>query len=315
MNDTPFIIDCDTGRDDALTIFAATSRHMNLVGLVSSYGNVNIDQVTENCARVCAFAQNPDMPIIRGAAGPLHRYPTFESVIIQRQNKSGNGLCNIELPPAATAQISTGVVAENFLRLFEKHGRIDYVILGPATNFSLLCQHFGARIHDYIGDVYMMGGKLSPLWEDMPGADFNILCDPLALKTIMEAGIVIHFVPMNFTWPMALTVPQLEALRGSSEMAVMSRAIMLAHAQYFSPDPVFRFHDPCLIFVRADKAHFREATIDINLTEGADFARLSEKADGYKARIFTGDDVLRQAYAQKILSALGFENDEYDFAA
>ncbi|MBU0858950.1 MAG: nucleoside hydrolase [Alphaproteobacteria bacterium] len=315
MNDLPFIIDCDTGRDDALTIFAATARGLKLAGLVSSYGNVNIDQVTENCARVCQFAQRADMPIIRGASEPLQRYPSFESVIVPRQNKSGNGLCNIELPPAKNSQIGTDGVAEEFLRLHEKHGRMDYVILGPASNFAMLCQHFSPDIHDYIGDVYMMGGKLSPLWEEMPGADFNILCDPLAVKTIMDAGIVIHFVPMNFTWPIALTVPQLEALRGSSEMAVMSRAIMLAHAQYFSPDPIFRFHDPCLIFVRGDKDHFREAHIDINLTEGAEFARLAEKADGYKAQIFTGDNELRRAYAQKILSALGFEDDEYDFAA
>ena len=299
-----YIIDCDTGRDDALSIFSAIKLGISLVGIISSYGNVSLDQVTENCARVCAFAGRPDIKIIKGSSGPSRMSAGYESIVIPRQNKSGNGLCNIELPailmPPNNESLETA-----FENICNQNGPVDYIILGPATNFARLCEAFGPKIHEYVRSVFMMGGKLDPLWQSMPGADFNILCDPYSLKKIMESGIKTNFVPMNFTWPILLDLNQLESLKESNEISRLSKQLMIAHAKHFAPEPVFRFHDPCVIFAAKNEQNFRPASISIDLNDGATFARLYEDDRGYPCAIFEGNDEIREQYLNDILQAIG----------
>ena len=206
---TPIIIDCDTGRDDALTLWLALARGMDLAGVVTSYGNVGLGQVTENTARILHAAGAHKIPMFTGAQKPMRDHHAFEHIVRPRQDKSGNGLCNLDFPAHARAPIPA-LTADHIKALHARHGALHYVVLGPATNLAHLCDMVGPDIHAYISRTTIMGGKIDPLWSAMPGADFNLVCDPFAIDTVLAAGINPNFVTMNTTWDIWLDLPALE---------------------------------------------------------------------------------------------------------
>ena len=161
----PFIIDCDTGRDDALSIWLALSLKLPLIGILPSYGNTTLKNVTDNCQRVLALLERDDIPVLPGAAQAGKDHIGYRDVVLPRQEVSGNGVCNIALPKTESAALSSlnpKTLAQKITTLYEEYGQMNYAILGPATNFSNICDVLGEDVKKYIKNVIMMGGKLQP---------------------------------------------------------------------------------------------------------------------------------------------------------
>lgn len=314
MNKNPVIIDCDTGRDDALSIWLALALGLDVRAVVASYGNTILDNVCENSARVLALAGREDIALWRGQDEPSRHHSGIESVLLPKQRSAGNGLCNLELPRSGreAETLTAAERASRLLSLAEERGPVDYVILGPATNFSTMCKALGAQAEGVIARVTMMGGKFSPLWEAMPGADFNVVCDPWAVQELLQQGqsheFPVRFVPMNVTWPIVLDMNELTALRASTAMAQTATDLMIAHARHFAPEPVFRFHDPCVILSLLHNDNFRTASLKVICEDSAqDFGRLWEDNGGLPADIFEVSDVLRANLLNDILLHLGIK--------
>lgn len=304
------IIDCDTGRDDALAIWQALALGLPLAGIVASYGNTSLDHVAHNCAGVLALAGREDIPLFVGMAEPPRLHTAYHTIVKPRQAASGNGLCNLHLPTGdigIPAPATPAELAGQLVQLAERQGKLDYIITGPATNFAALCDASPA-FRDAIGSVTMMGGKFSPLWDEIPGADFNLACDPYALRTIFEHGIAVRFVPVSFTWPIALPLAAVESLRGKSAVAQTSRELMIRHCRHFAPEPIFRFHDPAVINAALAPDGFADMTLDIICEENSpDFARLIETPDGYACQCYRPDTERGDRFLDDILQALGLE--------
>lgn len=310
MSLKPFIVDCDTGRDDALLLWCALALNLPLAGVVASYGNVAMSNVLDNTARVLALAGREDVPLFAGASRPSRRHAGYENVVAPRQKKSGNGLANIHLPRTERKLPEyggPGLLAESIEAIAKDNkGPVDYILIGPATNLAAICNALGGRTKEVIGTVTMMGGKFQPLWDQIPGADFNVLADPYALHAVLDAGVEIRFVPMNATYPVALDLPGVQALAASSEVAKWAQEIMVAHCRHFAPEPVFRFHDPAVLMAALAPEGFSGETLDINLDEKIpDFGRLLSVDQGYPAQIFHADDAMHAKFLTGILSALG----------
>ena len=314
MANNPIIIDCDTGRDDALSLWLALALGMDLAAVVASYGNTVLENVSENCARVLALAGREDIPLWQGESHPSHPHPAIETILLPKQQGSGNGLCNLDLPRSGRhAEILNATErAERLRAIAHDKGRVDYVILGPATNFAATCKMLGDDARRVIASVTMMGGKLGGLWDQMPGADFNIACDPFAVQSLLKQGqshgFPVRFVPMNVTWPIVLDMPQLEALEASSVMGQTAKDLMMAHARYFAPEPVFRFHDPCVILALRETNNYRATMLhvddDISSTE---LGRLVEDVQGYPALILEASQELRAHFMNEILVQLSIK--------
>jgi inosine-uridine nucleoside N-ribohydrolase len=308
MSLKPFIIDCDTGRDDALAFWCATALNLPLAGAVASYGNVVMTQVLDNTARVLSLAGRDDVPLLAGASRPSRRHAGYEQIVLPRQRKSGNGLSNINLPRSTRMLPEyTGPegLAKQVAEIAAKTGPLDYIITGPATNCAVICAALAGRMRDTVARVTMMGGKFG-LWSTLPGADFNIVADPYAARALIEKGVEFRFVPMDTTWPIVLTLPEVQALVPQNSVASAAQEIMVAHCRYFAPEPVFRFHDPAVLMAALAPEGFANVSVDIVLDEkSAEFGRLVEKDDGFPVQIYRTSDKMRQEFLGRMLAALG----------
>lgn len=306
----PYVIDCDTGRDDALALALALQATAPLVGVIATYGNVPQGQVYANCADVLALLGADDVPLLAGCDAPSN--PTAVAAMLRaRQQAAGNGLCNLTLPPSARRALpdlgedAVVQLAEGLERLAAQQGALDYVILGPATTAAALLRHWGARAGAIIARITMMGGKFDDLWQEMPVADFNLACDPFAVATLLAQPLPVRFVPLNVTWPVVLTVPELEALPPQHAKAEFFKKLMLAHARHFAPEPVFRFHDPTVILALAMPAAFTPVALTISCAAGSDFARLRAAPGGQEAWVMQAGGEAPAALLRQQLARLG----------
>lgn len=311
MQNTPIIIDCDTGRDDALTLWTALSMDLNLCAVVTSYGNSALDQVTDNTMRVLSVAGRNDISILKGAAIPLQDHKNLKDVVLPRQKQSGNGLCNVKLAESVRPMPednSAEDLAQAIKDIAEKEGAIDYYITGPATNFAAISAILGKELPHCINRVIMMGGKIDPLWSAMPGADFNLACDPFAVKETMHSGVPFTFVPMNTTWPIHINEAEIQSLESETPIGQTAKEIMLAYCKSFSPDQIFRFHDPSVLFVLKYADSKTSYTLDIICDEtDENFGRLVERDSengGVKLTLFEPTEEIKQKILQGILAAL-----------
>ena len=279
---TPFVLDCDTGRDDALTIWLALLQNYPLKAVITSFGNVDVAKVTDNTLRVLDYAQGQAVPVWEGAQAPLKSHKLYTDMVQPRQKASANGLCNIETPLSKRSAIPKNPQerCQALDALAQEHGALNYLIIGPATNFSEMVIADNKSLRKSVKSVYMMGGKLDKLWNEMPGADFNIAADPEAVQTIIDAGYHIHFIPMNITWEVKIPVEELSSLQTSSSLGKMAKDLMIAHSTHFSHDTHFRFHDPVAMLSMAKEGGFVPVRVSLNNnSESADYGRLIT-ADG-----------------------------------
>jgi pyrimidine-specific ribonucleoside hydrolase len=66
------IIDTDPGIDDTMAIFyALESDGLEVVGMTTVFGNVDVELVTVNALRLLEIAGQSDIPVTAGAAQPL----------------------------------------------------------------------------------------------------------------------------------------------------------------------------------------------------------------------------------------------------
>lgn len=310
----PLVIDCDTGRDDALALWVARMRGMRLAGIVASYGNVPLDQVIENTARVLGLAGGENIPFFAGMAGPLRAHKGWRDLVLPRQAVSGNGLCNLDLPGGEVRRPSPASpegLAERIAALAEKTGPLDYAILGPATNFAQLCRIFGQDIKKYIARVTMLGGRMERLWDETPVADFNVLCDPFAVREILERGIGLRFVTLNTTWPIALTLEALEKLVPHSALGETAKELMIAHTRHFAPEPVFRFHDPAMVLAITQEELYEAVKITVDDHESSpSFGRLIRAESGFPAFLHRATRDVQDRLRDDILAALSLSHSD-----
>lgn len=313
MDDTPIIIDCDTGRDDALAIWSAQSGKVNqeLCGVVTSYGNTTLDNATRNTVRALALAGRNDIPVIKGAAQPVKPdHKGHRELTIPRQERSGNGICDIELPESTRPiqeDNTPSELADIIRKLADKHGALDYYITGPATNFSVICDELGDDIYNIINRVIIAGGKMDKSWDEMPGADFNMASDPFAIANILKTKLPVTFVPMDTTWHINMHIDIIKLLAPQTAISEKAKEIMLAYCEKFCNDRVFRFHDPVALFESGYKDSHKTRKLGIITDEDdVNFARLSEQAPHTRdVKVFLPSEELYSEILQQILDTLG----------
>lgn len=188
------IFDTDPGVDDAQAI-AIALRHpeIELLGMTTTYGNVDVETATHNALLLSELAER-DIPVAQGAAGPMvkPRHPAPAHI------HGANGLGNIELPgvkgvkdPRSAAQFIVDTVNE-------RPGEVTLVAVGPVGNLAAALQ-LDPDLTEKVRQVVIMGGSIREGGNVTPVAEANMFNDPHAAQRVLTADWPLTLVGLDVT--------------------------------------------------------------------------------------------------------------------
>jgi len=178
----PFIIDVDTGIDDAFgLLYALAAPSIRLLGVATVAGNVDLAKATRNTRAVLALGGRADIPVWSGCAAPLLHAPEDASDI---HGASGLGYAIL---PKPTAEPSPTHAIDAIVAAAKQHtGELVLVATGPLTNIAaalLRDPDLPRRLKRFV----LMGGAFRETGNVTPAAEFNIWHDPEAARIVFRA--------------------------------------------------------------------------------------------------------------------------------
>lgn len=233
------IIDTDIGDDidDALALgFALRLDGIKLLGITTVFGDT--DKRARIAAKICDLA-GADVPVYAGC-----------EMALDKNGKSGtccqytDELADSRYAPKGGAQQAVQFIVD----CAERYGdKLTIVGLGPMTNLAqafLLAPDTMLKVKKY---VLMCGCFYAPHLE------WNVVCDPLAAKTVLESGARIYCVGLDVTKDLGLGWKEQSYILGHSDDDGMSGYIAsLARVWVNKYGRNITLHDPLALYTAVD---------------------------------------------------------------
>ncbi len=226
MAATRIVIDTDPGVDDAVAILLAlASPEVEVLALTSVAGNVDVDQTTRNARRLLDLAGRPDVPVARGAAGPLVVAATYEDGHVHGHD----GLGDLTWEDPATPESPEHAV--DLIARLAREAPLTIVAIAPLTNVALLrARHPG--IESRIERLVIMGGA-SFAGNVTAAAEFNVWFDPEAAASVLSGPWPITLMPLDLTHQAWLTDADLAYFAGlGTEVGTRVAGMLEPYASY-----------------------------------------------------------------------------------
>lgn len=174
------LIDSDGGIDDAVALWwAVTNPAIDVVGITTVWGNVDVELATANVLRVLEAAGRSDIPVAVGAGravgpGPITRPADFVH--------GTDGLGNTGRPPATAGNLV------DLEALWSGPGSTadTLISLGPLSTVADGLRR-GLIAPEQLRLVTMGGAFVSP-GNALPVSEANIAHDPSAASEVLQAG-------------------------------------------------------------------------------------------------------------------------------
>ena len=217
-----FIIDCDTGTDDAIAILAMFgSPEIKVIGITSVNGNVTENHVAQNNLDLCEYL-GLDVPVVRGASMPL--FSGYHNSLDMTHGTTGLG--SVQLPKAVHSAFDSRV-ASRFLfdKAVECEGELELIVIGPMTNIALAVIQY-PEFSRLIKHIYFMGGAV---WGGnvTTSAEFNIWADPEAARIVFDSGIPMTMVGLDVTLKAIMKHEDVAVLRSCGSKAAVFAADLM----------------------------------------------------------------------------------------
>jgi purine nucleosidase len=291
MDETPgrrqVVVDTDTGLDDALALLhLAGSPRADVVAVTTVYGNCVVEDSLRNAAHVLRLAGLDDVPLSRGAAGPLEGEAHIAGYV---HGRDGLGDLGLHRPDPETTPESA---AERIAALADSApGRYDLLALGPLTNVALALR-LDPDLLSKLRSVVVMGGSgpYQPLGRSLM-IDANVQNDPAAARALLSAarpaGDTVTLVGVDVTGTVVLDEAMTSSLRRSgTAWGTFAADVLEAYYDFYVHEwgrRVAPVHDPLAAAVLVHpELVTRRATAPAAVTSNgfATRARLLELPDG-----------------------------------
>ena len=218
MSQKKFIIDADTGSDDAVAILMALrDPRVDVLGVTVVSGNVPLKQGIINTLSTAELC-DVDIKVFAGADKPLTR-EYIEIYTLDEFQKHVQTLS----PDSVTAQCVHGVDGMGDIGVepqnknYEEQDAVDYLIdsfnnnpneitlvtLGPLTNIAKAIQK-DPSIATKIQHCYVMGGTSDGSGNVSAAAEYNMWVDPEAAQIVFNSGLAITMVGWDNSYKYAM---------------------------------------------------------------------------------------------------------------
>jgi purine nucleosidase/pyrimidine-specific ribonucleoside hydrolase len=266
VSDTiPILLDCDPGHDDAVALLLAVgSPRIDLRAVTTTFGNCSVDDATRNALRVLALVGATDVPVARGAAGPLSGELELGNYV-----HGASGLDGPELPEPQASPVNRTAIQLIGQVLDESCDPVTIVATGPITNVGRLLRD-QPEVVSRIKEVVFMGGS-TERGNHTPAAEFNTYADPEALDIVLRSGVTVRMVGLNLTHQALATREVVERMQAMDHQVgrVCAGWMGFFGSSYsriweFDSPPV---HDPCTIaaLIEPDLIRWRDAFVAVEL--------------------------------------------------
>ncbi|MCK9861381.1 nucleoside hydrolase [Paenibacillus sp. ATY16] len=207
---TRIILDVDTGIDDALAIlYALLSPEIHVEGLTTGFGNINVEQATENTLRLIKLANcGYEVPVAAGASGPLKREYAGPVPHIHGYN----GIGDAEIPPTEQRPLKESAAEFIVRKAHELPGELVVITVGRMTNLALALS-LDPSISGKIRQVVVMGGTVFAPGNVTPVSEANLWGDPEAAQQVFRSEVPLTIVGLDVTLETRLSKGHLAQLR------------------------------------------------------------------------------------------------------
>lgn len=253
-------MDCDPGIDDALALaFGCGHPGLDLRGVTTVAGNVNLATTTANALSVLEFIGRPDVPVAAGSATPLLR-----SAVDARTVHGELGLGEARLPAAQGQPVQAPAADFLTAQAAAAPGEITLIAIGPLTNVALAVRCHPELVSQ-VAEIIIMGGSAGR-GNVTPAAEFNIAHDPEAAAIVFGAGWRVTMIGLDVTLQACATPEVRERMRALGRLG--SGLLLPALGGYRSEatggQPV---HDVCALAcaVAPELFECRPARVDVEV--------------------------------------------------
>lgn len=213
MSAQKVIIDCDPGIDDALAlVFAHGHPDLEVRGITTVAGNVDLGKTTANALRVRDYVGMRDVPVVAGSPGPLLR-----SALDARDVHGTSGLGAASLPASSSGPADGHAVDYLAAAVAAEPGQITLIAVGPLTNIALALRRYPGLVTQ-VRDFVIMGGSAGR-GNVTPAAEFNVAADPEAAAIVFGAGWTVTMVGLDVTLRARATATVRDRMRGLGRLA------------------------------------------------------------------------------------------------
>lgn len=264
MKRIPVILDGDPGHDDAIAwVFAKASPKLDIRAVCSVNGNQTIEKTTYNARRIMALL-GIDAPFAKGAIRPMI------ADVMPAGNWHGESGLDGPAMPEPDQEISPLSAPDLMAKVIsESEDLVTIIATGPQTNVAeLLVSH--PEVKDKIGRISFMGGGIA-FGNWIPGAEYNILCDPEAADIVFRSGIPLTMSGLDVTEKAIIKPEDIGRIRAVGNQV---SEITAAWIEFFIQHPMdigyagAPVHDPCAVLTLIEPQIFtmKDLHVDIELT-------------------------------------------------
>lgn len=261
------ILDLDTGIDDSLAIaYALGAPDVNLIGIMSSYGNVYVEDGAVNALKILELLGHTDIPVY---VGESHSSTSdhFDRMQVSANIHGENGIGQVELPDPSRP-VEKGSAIDFLIDSVHKYGKdLTLVPTGPMTNLAAALKK-APEIATEIGNMTFMGGALT-----LPGnvtfvAEANINQDAEAADAVLTSPMHSTMVGLDVTLRTLLTREETQQWRDLGTVAGEKFADIVdyyidAYRQFNDNLGGCALHDPLAVGVALDPSFVQ--TLDLNM--------------------------------------------------
>lgn len=179
---SPLIVDVDTGIDDSLAlVYLLASPEADIVGIVSTAGNVTAEQVARNNLSWLDVCGASDIEVALGAVEPLS--------IALRTTEDTHGPQGVGYAclPDSTRSISPRTGVDVWIESARaRPGEITGLVTGPLTTLALAVRK-EPDLPQLLQRLIIMGGAFHYPGNTTPTTEWNVSVDPEAAKEVFDA--------------------------------------------------------------------------------------------------------------------------------